>query len=232
MSKNWMVIAAGGDGERMKNKISKIFLKLKGKPVIVHTLEAVEKSKEIASVLITVKAKNLSKLKKILEIYRFKKVKKIMVAARSRQESTWKALKWLKKQGIKTDDLLGVHNAVNALIEPLEIKKVFIAARKWGAALLAMQAKDTVKIADKNDFVVKTPLRKLVWHAQTPQVAKFGLFFKAFEKSAEENDWGTDDTMLMERLRVKIKIIPCSSKNIKITYPIDLVLAKEILKKG
>jgi len=231
MTKNSIIITAGGGGERMKNKINKIFLVLGEKPIIFHTLKTLEKMSLIDEILITIKKENLVQLKKIINQAGFKKIKKIISSKKNRQESTWKTLQYLKQKRKSENDLIGIHNAVNPLVTKNEIKAVFQTAAEWGAALLATPAKDTIKICQENLLVKKTPLKKLIWHAQTPQVARFGLFFKAFKKAAQEKNWGTDDTMLIERLGKKIKVIPCSEQNFKITYPKDLILAEEILRQ-
>jgi len=231
MTKNSIIITAGGGGERMKNKINKIFLVLGEKPIIFHTLKTLEKMSLIDEILITIKKENLVQLKKIINQAGFKKIKKIISSKKNRQESTWKTLQYLKQKRKSENDLIGIHNAVNPLVTKNEIKAVFQTAAEWGAALLATPAKDTIKICQENLLVKKTPLKKLIWHAQTPQVARFGLFFKAFKKAAQEKNWGTDDTMLIERLGKKIKVVPCSEQNFKITYPKDLILAEEILRQ-
>jgi len=231
MAKNLIIITAGGGGKRMKNKINKIFLVLGKNPIIFHTLKTLEKISLIDEILITIKKENLAQLKKIINQAGFKKIKKIISSEKNRQESSWKTLQYLKQKRKNENDLIGIHNAVNPLVTKNEIKTVFQTAAKWGAALLAAPAKDTIKICQKNLLVKKTPLRKLIWHAQTPQVARFGLFFKAFKKAAQEKNWGTDDTMLIERLGEKIKVVPCSEQNFKITYPKDLILAEEILRQ-
>lgn len=228
---NWMIVAAGGDNKRIKNNdTNKIFLSLLRKPVIFYTLKTLEEADFIDKIIITVRKKDKKKLGGLILKWQFKKVVGLIVARESRQSSTWKVLN-LWKGIILERDLVGVHNAVNPLVTKKEIEAVFAAAKKHGASLLAIPARDTVKIATKNNLVRETPIRKFVWYAQTPQVAKFSLLFKAFEKAEKESFLGTDDTQLLERVGVKVKIIPCSPENFKITYPQDLFLAEKILRR-
>lgn len=231
MSKNLIIITAGGNGERMKVEINKIFLPLLGKPIIFHTLNIFERLNLIDEILITAREQDFQGIKKVIKESGFTKVKKLIPANGSRQESTWRALKWLADKKVSPTTLVGTHNAVNPLVTPEEIKAVFGAAQKWGAALLAMAARDTVKIVGTDSFVQKTPVRSFVWYAQTPQVASFKILWQAFARAAQDNDWGTDDTMLIERLGKKVKVVSCSWQNFKITYPADLVAAEEILRR-
>lgn len=226
---NWLLIAAGGSGQRMNLGHNKIFAKIRRLPVIYWTLKAFEKSPMINNIIVSARKDDIKKIKALVDKHNFKKVRTIMPAADSRQNSTFAVLKQLNAE-IKDNDLVGIHNAVNPFVTADEIKKVFAAAKKFGAALLAIPAKDTVKIASRDEFVNHTPLRQLCWYAQTPQVASFKNLWQAFKKANQENFIATDDTQLMERTGIKVKIVPCASQNIKITYPEDLFLAEQILK--
>lgn len=226
---NWLIIAAGGSGQRMNLGHNKIFAKIHQLPIIYWTLKAFEKSPAISHIIISAQKGDIKKIKALVTKHNFKKVKTIMPAADSRQNSTYAVLKELRTK-INDQDLVGIHNAVNPFVSQSEIKKVFAAAKKFGAALLAIPAKDTVKIASRDEFVNHTPLRQLCWYAQTPQVASFKNLWQAFKKADQENFIATDDTQLMERNGVKVKIVTCASQNIKITYPEDLFLAEQICK--
>ncbi|KKR59840.1 MAG: 2-C-methyl-D-erythritol 4-phosphate cytidylyltransferase [Candidatus Curtissbacteria bacterium GW2011_GWA1_40_47] len=159
-----------------------------------------------------------------------KKVKDVVDAKDSRQNSTFEVLKLLKTR-MKNNDLVGIHNAVNPFVTQDEIGKVYGAAKKWGASLLAYPAKDTVKIVGKDEFVAETPLREKCWYAQTPQVSTFKNLWKAHARAAGQNFVGTDDAQLLERIGVKVRIVPCSLQNFKITFPQDLLIAEQIVRK-
>lgn len=226
---NWAIIVAGGDGKRIKAGANKAFLPILGKPLAFYTLKTLEKMNLIERMIISIRSTDKEKWQNLINRFGFKKIVKLSFAAESRQASTWKVLQWLKGKA-KEKDLIAVHNAVNPLVKPEEIKAVLAAARQFGAALLAMPARDTVKIAN-DKTVQKTPLRQFVWYAQTPQVGRFDFIFKAFEKAQKDKFLGTDDSQLLERIGVKVKIVPCSAENFKITYPQDLFLAEKILKE-
>lgn len=228
---NIVIVAAGGNGKRMQAKENKIFLSLLDQPIIYHTLTILEKIGCIDKVYISARPEDTSRLKEIIKKGNFKKVAGLIESNGSRQKSTWKVLKTLKTNGLRNTDFVGVHNAVNPLVNTEEIEAVFLEAQKYGAALLMVPARDTVKIVDSENFVKITPLRKDVWNAQTPQVGRFDWLFEAHQKADLENFEGTDDAMLMERLGKKVKVVSCSPENFKITFPFDLSLASEILKR-
>lgn len=226
---NYLIIAAGGNGERMGLHHNKIFAKIGNKPIIYWTIKAFEEARIIDKILISAKLKDIKHLEQIIKKYRFNKVEKIIEASSSRQESTWEILKWLKSH-VKEEDLVGVHNGVNPFVSLHEIEEVYLQAKKHKAALLAYPASDTIKITDEENIVQKTPIRKYCWYAQTPQVAIFKYLYQAFVKAAKDQFLGTDDTQLLERVGIKSKLIKCSHRNFKITFPEDLIVARNILK--
>lgn len=226
---NYLIIAAGGNGQRFGH--DKIFIDLLGKPVISHTLSIVKKSKLFNGLIITIRRENKDKLKKLIKKLKIKNVLGLVEndGSDTRQTLVLKALLFLKGK-IKEADLVGVHNAVNPFVKIEELKRVFNAAKTYQAAILAMKARDTVKVVNEKMVVQKTPKRKLTFYAQTPQVAKFNLLYQAYKKAEADNFSGTDDSSLLERMGIKVKLVECSPGNLKITYPYDLGAGEKILK--
>lgn len=226
---NYLIITAGGNGNRMKLINNKIFVTLINKPLIYWTLKIFENNQTIDKIIISGRKNDIKKINLIIKKHHFNKVLTIIEANQSRQESVFTVLKWLKSKAGK-NDLIGIHNAVNPFVSNKEIVEVYQAAKKYRAALLAYAAKDTVKISNKDNLVEFTPKRLFSWYAQTPQVANFSDLWEAFTKAGKDKFAGTDDTQLLERTGIKAKIVPCSYLNFKITYPEDLILAKEVSK--
>lgn len=225
---NYLIIAAGGNGERMMSKGNKVFLKISNKEILYWTLKIFEENSAIDAIIISAQIGDQEKIKDIIDENHLKKVIAVVSAGKSRQETVLNALNWLKTKA-KKDDLVGIHNAANPFVLHQEIKNVFVAARAHRAALLAHPARDTVKITNEDNIVSHTPIRKSCWYAQTPQVAFYGYLLTAFTMAQNKNFIGTDDTQLLEMIGIKPKIIPCSRYNFKITFPEDLDLAKKLL---
>lgn len=228
---NWMIVTAGGKGTRMGQNVNKIFLPILGQPIIAYALQTLENHPLINKIVITIPSGDLAKLEDIIKECKLSKVIQLIPVKQERQQNTLKALKWIKENNGLNNHLVGVHNAVNPLVTEDEISAVFAAAEEIGAALLAHPVKDTTKICNEENYVIQTPLRKLVWTAQTPQVSTLGKLLEAFEKAEEENFLGTDDTQLLERIGIKVKVVPCSKDNFKITFPEDLLSAEKILQE-
>jgi len=96
---------------------------------------------------------------------------------------------------------------------------------------LGVPVKDTIKVVDGKNFILNTPDRKYLWAIQTPQVFERNLIIKAHQKALEDGFLGTDDTVLVERLGYKVKVVEGDYRNIKITTPEDLIVAEAFLKK-
>lgn len=226
---NYIIIVAGGNGQRTGLKYNKIYVQINRHPLIYWTIKACEQSETIDKIIISVKKEEFLRVNKLIKKYNFKKVIKIIEANHSRQDSTFIALKWLKTI-VNDSDLVGVHNGVNPFVKKIELDNVYKTAKEYGTSLLAYPAKDTVKIIDNQGMVIQTPIRKNCWYAQTPQVASFGSLWQAFVSADKDRFLGTDDTQLLERIGIRPKIVECSGQNFKITFPEDIILARKIIK--
>ena len=123
-----------------------------------------------------------------------------------------------------------VHDAARPLVTKKIIEAVIDAAEIFGGAIAAVPAKDTIKVVDADGFVKHTPPRRELVAVQTPQGFKRDILMHAYEKAAEDNFLGTDDSSLVERLGVKIKIVPSEYSNLKITTPEDIFVAETFLR--
>lgn len=205
---------------------NKVFAKLGRLPIIYWTLLVFEKSNVVDRIVISAATADIPRIKQLVKKYGFSKISDIIAASESRQSSTLTVLEKIRATPL---DLVGVHNGVNPFVLESELKEVFKSARKFGAALLAQKARDTVKITNGQERVVNTPLRQHVWYAQTPQVATFGKLHKAHLKAKKDGFVGTDDAQLLERIDVFPKVVQTSNQNFKITFKEDLVMANYIL---
>ncbi len=124
---------------------------------------------------------------------------------------------------------VAVHDAARCLVTPEEVERVIDAAREYGAALLAIPARDTIKRV-RGEAVVETPDRAECWAAQTPQVFRRDLLREALDKAAAEAFVGTDDAQLVERLGVTVRVVRGSERNIKLTLPEDIAVAEGWLR--
>jgi 2-C-methyl-D-erythritol 4-phosphate cytidylyltransferase len=222
------LIPAAGSGSRMSAKEKKPYLSLGDKPILAHTLSEFEQCSLINEVILIVSKDAIDYCKtSIVEAFKVKKVNKVIAGGPRRQDSVWEGLKILK------DDckLVMVHDGVRPFVSQEILEKSVHEAANCRATVAAIPVKDTIKIVSKQAEVVETIDRSRVWAVQTPQTFTHNVLKKAYEKAFEDGFYGTDDASLVERLGIKVKIIPGSYDNIKITTPGDLVLGDAVLKR-
>jgi 2-C-methyl-D-erythritol 4-phosphate cytidylyltransferase len=228
MRMNVAIVCAGGNGERMHTKESKIFLKMNGKPIIYYTLKTLSEYRKIDAIVVTARAIEMGRLEKLIADDAISKVISVEESVETRQESTYNALINLKKMDISLDSYVIIHNAVNPFVRHSELDKCLYAAEQYGASLLGFEATDTVKVIDDSQFIDHTPNRNRVWIAQTPQIIRFDIALEAFQDAAGRGFIATDDTTLVEAIHEKVKFVECSRENFKITYPQDMELARRV----
>ncbi|MDQ2809576.1 MAG: 2-C-methyl-D-erythritol 4-phosphate cytidylyltransferase, partial [Chloroflexota bacterium] len=128
-----------------------------------------------------------------------------------------------------TLDLVLVHDGARPLTPPAVITGVIAAARQHGAAIAAIPARDTIKVADAGGRIRATPDRATLWQAQTPQAFRADLLVAAYQAAQARNLTVTDDAALLEALGIPVYLAPGDARNLKITLPDDLLIAAALL---
>jgi len=221
------IIPAAGSGIRMESKLAKQFLSLDGKPILALTLEPFQES-TVDAVILVVPLDDVEYCKKeIVEKFELTKVKKIVPGGKRRQDSVRLGLEATEGKY----DLVLIHDGVRPLIEKALIEKVIKEAIVNRAVITALPAKETVKEVNDLRDVVKTYDRERVWMVQTPQAFRYQDILKAHKKALKEGwEEATDDALLVEKSGVTVKVVEGSEKNMKVTTPHDLELARLLLR--
>ena len=218
------IVPSAGSGRRLNRIKNKPYISIAGKPIIAHTLKALADSPTIDSIIVVTAKNKIEVCKRIIKRYKLKKIDCVIEGGKKRFDSV--------KNGIekaKDADFIFIHDGVRPLIDKKLIRKLFLAAKKFGAAIPATPVKQTLKRIASGSFVKETPERKFLWEAQTPQVFKGYLAVKAYSKRNKKDI--TDDSSLLESFWNKIKVVKGSYDNIKITTGGDLKLAEMLLRK-
>jgi 2-C-methyl-D-erythritol 4-phosphate cytidylyltransferase len=219
------IIPAAGSGNRMGGKVKKQFLELDDKPIIAHTLLRFQKIDLINNIYLVVPKDALEYCKtEIVKKYRITKVVEVIEGGKERQDSVYNGLSRVES---KTDIII-VHDGVRPFVTEDIIRESIREADKFGAVVVAIPEKDTVKEVS-NSLIVNTLNRNKLWRIQTPQVFKRDVLEKAFKKAIDEGYYGTDESSLVERIGCPVRIVKGSDFNIKITTPEELILGNAIL---
>ncbi|WP_095176162.1 MULTISPECIES: 2-C-methyl-D-erythritol 4-phosphate cytidylyltransferase [Blautia] len=227
--KSTAIVLAAGQGKRMNSKVQKQFLLIKGKPVLYYSLSCFQNSREIGEIIVVTGKESINFCKQeIIEAYGFSKVKAVIPGGKERYDSVYAGL-----CACEDSDYVFIHDGARPFLSNDMIRRGKEAVLDYGACVIGMPSKDTIKIADENGMVESTPSRNKVWNIQTPQIFSYTAIREAHEKARQQNMADiTDDAMVIERFgNMKIKLVEGSYENIKITTPEDIVVAEKILEK-
>jgi len=225
VKKVYAVIVAAGAGKRMNMTQNKQFVSIAGKPVLARTIQAFEDCDRIDEIVVVVNGKDIAYCEKeIIERYGFNKVKAVTAGGVERQDSVFNGLKVLDG----SCDVVLIHDGARPFVESGIINRCIDGAVEFGSACAAVPVKDTLKISDECGFIAETPDRSRFWQVQTPQAFKYGIIMEAYKSAEKDGFRGTDDSVLVERLGYKTKLVAGSYYNIKITTREDLVFGEAI----
>ena len=205
----------------MKTKDSKLLLKINGKTVLERSVNAFLNISDVDEVIVVAREKDIPAFSDILTDERVS----FVVGGDTRQQSVMNAV-----DVIDDCELIIIHDGARPLIKSEDIENTIRAAKENKAAAVGTFVKDTVKVVDKNGFVVSTPDRSTLFAVQTPQIFDFELYRNAAQNAREKGLDFTDDCQLVESFNQKVKTVVGSYSNIKITTPDDIVLGENLLK--
>ncbi|PIP71510.1 MAG: 2-C-methyl-D-erythritol 4-phosphate cytidylyltransferase [Nitrospinae bacterium CG22_combo_CG10-13_8_21_14_all_47_10] len=220
------VIPAGGQGTRMGGAVPKQFQALRGKPILHYTLQTLQESGLIDSLVLVVPERELENTCSDW-LGHPPVVKQVVAGGEKRQDSVFNGF-----QALPADtDIVLVHDGVRPFLSRKMIQETIHVAEQYGAAITAIPVNDTIKRVDGSGKVQSTVDREGLWRVQTPQVFRHDLLRSAFRKAQRDSFYGTDEGSLIEYLGREVRIVDGSEWNIKITGPEDLVLGESIVMK-
>ncbi len=221
------VIVAAGGSVRMGSGDSKQFLPLLGNPAVFYTLGAFQRCDMIDEIVVVCRAQDISRIEALCRGSGFDKVSAVVEGGSCRGESVRNGVSAVSEKAA----YFAIHDGARPLITEEDISAVVNAALETGAATLGTAVTDTIKIADANNVITGTPDRSTLRAVQTPQVFERELYSFALSEAEDALDSVTDDCSLIEKMGGEVTIVEGSRENIKLTTPIDLVIAESILSK-
>jgi 2-C-methyl-D-erythritol 4-phosphate cytidylyltransferase len=223
------IIVAGGKGKRMGQALNKQFIEIGGKEILARTIEAFQNLYEINEIIVVCAEGEIEYCKEnIINKYGFSKVVKIVAGGMERQDSVRNGL-----NNCNTNtNIVVIHDGARPFVTSNIIKESIKCARECGACTAAVPVKDTIKKVDKDKYSIDTPSREGLYAVQTPQAFRYDLILEGHKQAKNMDIFATDDTMLIEHMGIRVKIIDGSNTNIKITTGDDLIFADAILKSN
>lgn len=220
------ILVAAGKSKRFGE--DKLLVSLKGKPIVYYSLKKLDTVEEINRIILVVRENMVDYFSKLLLCWDIKKPIKIVIGGEERQESVYNALKSI-------DFLCNyvlIHDAARPFVSLSKIKAlVDFCLKNRVSAVLGIPVKDTIKMVNENREILKTLDRNKLWLIQTPQMFPYEVIMMAHEKAIKDGFFGTDDSVLVERLNIPVYVIEGDSLNIKITTKEDLLWIEGISQR-
>jgi 2-C-methyl-D-erythritol 4-phosphate cytidylyltransferase len=228
MSRVAAIIPAAGLGTRMGTDVPKQFLELDAMPLVIFTLRRLASCAEITDFFIATRADDVVVLQDKVAKCGLGRPARVIHGGDTRQQSVANAL----AQVDSSSEIVLVHDAVRPFVTREQIERVIAEARSRGGAILGIPAIDTVKevkrasLPEDVALITATIPRERIVLAQTPQAFKYELLRDAFRKAQQDDATGSDEAQLVERLGHEVFAVLGSERNLKITRPADMELAR------
>ncbi len=219
------IVAAAGSSTRMGGTVSKLLMPLEGVPVLARTLMALEQADRVDAIVIAAREEDILPFSDLCRTYGVTKPVKVVRGGGSREESVLLAA----LEADERTELLAVQDGARPLVTPRLIDAVAEKAARCNAAAPAVPVKDTIKTAAEGQ-VRETLDRSALVAVQTPQAFEADLLKAALQSALEAGAELTDDCSAVERLGKVVYLVDGDETNLKITTPVDLVIAAAILQ--
>ncbi|HUI50483.1 MAG TPA: 2-C-methyl-D-erythritol 4-phosphate cytidylyltransferase [Terriglobales bacterium] len=226
------ILPAAGLGTRMGAETPKQFLELDGVPIVILSLRRIAACPQVSQIIVATRQEGIEKLESRIRHENFRQPVRVIKGGDSRQESVAQALKLIPNDV----ELVLVHDAVRPFVASEHITRVIEEARLCKAAIVGIPAMDTVKEVKRGSLpedvalITNTVPRERIVLAQTPQVFATALLKEAFARAEADGVNASDEAGLVERLGHDVHVVQGSERNIKITRPADMDLARFYLQ--
>ena len=222
-SKHTILIVAGGRGTRMGGPQPKQFLELAGRPVLMHTLEAFDRWDASACLIVVLPEDQIDTWKRLCEAHVFGRIHRVVAGGETRFHSVRNGL-----GAVASNGLIAVHDGVRPLVAPSVIAACFAAAADGGAAVPVVPVVESVREVDA-DGDSRPVDRARLRVVQTPQVFRADVLRAAYRLPYDPRF--TDDASVVEASGVAVLLVPGNRENIKLTTPMDLLLAEQLMRR-
>lgn len=233
MGKVAAIVPAAGLGTRMGADTPKQFLELGGVPLLIYTLRRLAACAAITDFFISTRSDDIISVQDKVAKCALGRPARVIHGGDTRQQSVANAL----AQVDPATEIALVHDAVRPFVTLEQIDRVISEARTRGAAILGIPAIDTVKEVKRASLpqdvalITATIPRERIVLAQTPQVFAYALLRDAFRKAQQDGVTASDEAALVERLGHDVFVVLGSERNLKITRPADMELARFYLEQ-
>lgn len=218
----YVIVVAGGSGARMGSHLPKQFMLLRNKPVLYYTLKAFLEAYSDLQIILVLPVDYTDMGQEIIDAYFDKERVKITAGGDTRFQSVKNGLDLVKEESV-----IFVHDGVRCLISKELIHRCYQQAVETGTAIPAVPSKDSIRlVTDEGNHAYD---RNKVMLIQTPQTFHSKILLPAFQ--IDYKDKFTDEATVVEAFGIHVSLVEGEENNIKITRPVDLLIAEQILEQ-
>ena len=222
------LIFAGGAGKRMNSRSKpKQFLELHGKPIIIYTLEHFEYHEKIDNIVVVCLREWIEELKGLLKRFGITKVIKVVSGGETGHDSIYCGLMAMKEMA-NDDDVVLIHDGVRPLINDILISQNIEAVEKYGTAITAEAARESIVRSTDGVSIREVPIREHMYTAKAPQSFRYGMIKKLYERAQKDGMKSIDSSHLCSRYHVDMHMVMSTKNNIKITEPADYYMFRAL----
>jgi 2-C-methyl-D-erythritol 4-phosphate cytidylyltransferase/2-C-methyl-D-erythritol 2,4-cyclodiphosphate synthase len=220
------VVLAAGRGARFGGTVPKSLIPLRGRPLVSYSLEVLDQVAGVEAVVVVVPAAAVGAVQDLVRQAGFRKISAVVPGGEDRQASAARGLAVLPPG----PEVVLVHDGARPLLPASLVQAVAEAAARDGGATAAVPIDDTIKRGE-DGWVSGMIDRAGLYRIQTPQAFRRALLEQAHQEAARAGFRATDDASLVERLGHRVRLVPGTPENLKVTVPEDLALAEAVLRR-
>jgi 2-C-methyl-D-erythritol 4-phosphate cytidylyltransferase len=227
------VVLAGGIGERVGSDVPKQMIRIAGKPIIIHTLEALQNVDALDEIMVVMNESVIDEFRKSLDEHGINKVEQIIKGGETRNDSAYNAIKALNSKFADEEVKVVIHDAVRPFVDENIVMRCVNALDEYEAVDVCIKSADTIVGIDSEGIIDKMPTRDVLRRGQTPQSFLLSTITKAYELGLKDPNFkATDDCRVVFEYtpEVKIKVVDGTDENMKITEPLDIQIADKLFQ--
>lgn len=212
------LLVAAGSGSRLGAQVPKALVAIAGTPLVVLSARALMVTPQVTALVVVAPQTHQARVSDLLRGDWTRELPIEIVAGGAERQDSVRA--GLAVAG--NPDLIAIHDAARPFIDAVTIDAAIRAAQEDGAAVVGIPASDTLKQVNAGNWIMATPPREQMWQVQTPQIFRTDLIRRAHQQAVADQVLATDDSALVERLGVRVRMVRGSAENRKITTTDDL----------
>ena len=227
--KNIALITAAGKGTRLVGAgIPKQFLRVRGKPILIYSVETFNNNELIDEIYIITSKEHIEEVERLCRQYNINKLKGVVEGGQTRQESVFNGLQAMKTNNVGDNDIVLIHDGARPLVNNVIINSNIKACLEYQAVETVIPLTDTIVKSSNGQIFDEIADRNELYQVQTPQTFNFKLIFDA-HKRFESLKLATDDAQLVHNMGKPVHLVEGNKKNLKVTTVEDLNILTSLL---